>query len=369
MKPSLIRKASWIGLLCATWIGCQTATAQSFRQAADSIRKARFVASLSYAVVGTEGILETANTGYIKLRTKDTVGTEARYHIGGNGVQFASYIASQLIAQGKLAWNTKLTALYPSMESIMRPEYKSMTLVDLLSMRSGLPRYNKIAEFNVQGFPGDASQRLVNFTEWIVRRRGTQDSLTGVKPIDFTNAATAVAICMMEKASGKTYDDLLQTYIAKPFGIRIQYGFPNRTSITEPWGHSDESTQWKPTPPDHWWRIPVEIKGAADLNLSVREYAKFIQDQLRGACGLKANLAPRAYQLLQTSYPVYAIGWGNVQAKEMQVNEHDGTMGTFYCHVELHKEKKIAIITMANVGGQPGKAACLNLAKYIRERM
>jgi CubicO group peptidase (beta-lactamase class C family) len=251
----------------------------------------------------------------------------------------------------------------------MRPEYKALTLVDLLSMRSGFPRYNNIQEVYPEGFPGDAEERRKLFTEWLVKRRGTTDSLSGKKPIDFTNAATSVAISMLEKVSGKNYDALLQTYISKPLGISLQYGFPNRIKESEPWGHSLETGSWQPTPPDHWWKIPMEIQGAADLNITVRDYAVFILDQLRGACGLKANLSNRSYELLQRAFPVYAIGWGNVKEGNYQVNEHDGTMTTFYCHVELHKDRKFAIITMSNVGGVPGKAACLNLAKYIREHM
>jgi D-alanyl-D-alanine carboxypeptidase len=349
--------------------GVHTAIAQQFTQVADSIRKSRFVASLSYAVISTEGIVETANTGYTKLRSRDTVGPKARYHIGGNAVQFASFIAARLVADGKLAWNTKLVDVYPDLLKTMRPEYKDLTLVDLLSMRSGFPRYNSIQDVNLEGFSGDAMQRRKGFMEWLVKRRGTTDSLTGKKPIDFTNAATSVAICMMEKTTGKNYDELLQLYISKPMGISLQYGYPNRVKDTEPWGHSYETGSWQPTPPDHWWRVPLEIQGAADINITVRDYAVFMLDQLRGACGMKAMMPNRSYELLQRVYADYAIGWGNVKEGTYQVNEHDGTMSTFYCHVELHKDRKFAIITMSNVGGVPGKAACLNLAKYIREHI
>jgi CubicO group peptidase (beta-lactamase class C family) len=350
-------------------LAVHTLHAQQFAQAADSIRKSRFVASLSYAVISTEGIVESANTGYIKLRTRDTVGTKARYHIGGNAVQFASFIAARLVADGKLAWNTKLVDVYPDLLKSMRPEYKELTLVDLLSMRSGFPRYNTIQDVYPQGFPGDAMQRRKSFTEWLVKRRGTTDSLSGKKPVDFTNAATSAAISMLEKVTGKNYDELLQVYINKPMGISIQYGFPNRISDTEPWGHSYETGNWQPTPPDHWWKVPLEIQAAADVNITVRDYAVFMLDQLRGACGQKALMPSRSYELLQRVYSDYAIGWGNVKEGNYQVNEHDGTMSTFYCHVELHKDRKFAIITMSNVGGVPGKAACLNLAKYIRDHI
>jgi len=67
-------------------------------------------------------------------------------------------------------------------------------------------------------------------------------------------------------------------------------------------------------------------------------------------------------------YPEYAFGWSNLEVNGNHISECDGTVGTFYSHVEIIKEKNIAVIVLCNSGDTGGKGAAINLARLLREQ-
>ena len=175
------------------------------------------------------------------------------------------------------------------------------------------------------------------------------------------------AAAMLEKASGKAWETLLVDYVNKPLGISAKIGFPNRLDVNQPWGHWVEGGQFSAMGPTHWFGLNASLAPAADVNITLPDYIKFIQDQLRGLTGQKALLPQKAYELMHYGYPVYSIGWSNIDLDNYHISEADGTMGTFYCHVEIIREKNIAVIVMANSGDALAKGGVLNLAKIIRQ--
>jgi CubicO group peptidase (beta-lactamase class C family) len=183
----------------------------------------------------------------------------------------------------------------------------------------------------------------------------------------FSNANTLAAAAMLEKVAGKPWETLLADYVNKPLGISIKIGLPNRLDVNQPWGHWVEAGRFEPMGPTHWFGLNASLSPAADANLTLPDYVKFVQDQLRGLTGKNAQLPQRSYELMHYGYPVYSLGWSNIPVKNYHISEVDGTMGTFYCHVEIIKEKNIAVIVMANGGDNLSKGGVLNLAKTIRQ--
>lgn len=355
-------------LLPAIFIAlCFASTAQDIRHIADSVRMRRRVPGLVYAVISSDKIFVSGAVGFKQLRTKDSISLTNRFHIGNATASFTSFIAAQLVAKGKIVWTTKLIQQFPALTKRMRPEYKAVTLADLLSQQAGFPVYNVFSDFaNVPAHSGTLPVQRYKLVEWLVLQPGRTDTTTK-RDVRFSNANTAVAVAMLEKASGKSWEELLQEYINKPLGISVKTGWPNKISASEPWGHWEEGEKFMALDPSHWFTVPNTFAGAADANLSINDYIKFIQDELRGLRGQKAVLPARAYELLHYAYPNYAIGWTNLEVANNHISECDGSMGTFYSHVEIIKEKNIAVIVMANAGDSSAKGACLNLARILRE--
>lgn len=349
-------------------IGCLHATAQDTRRMADSIRFQRRIPGLVYAVVSSDSILLMEGVGYRKFRTKDSVSLSNRFHLGSATAAFTSFIAVQLVAKGKLQWNTPLLKLVPAAAAKCRPEFRGLTLADLLSQQAGLVSLNTFHEiYTVPILPGTPVQQRIAFVQWATERRGGPDT-SGKKTFRFSNANTVAVVAMLEKASGKPWETLLKEYVNKPLRINVKTGWPNLLSPAEPWGHWLESDRYTATEPGYWFHVSPALTGAADANITISDYCRFVQDELKGLQGKKAALTPRLYELMHYVYPMYGFGWTNLEVNGTHISECDGTLGTFYSHVEIMKEKDIAVIVLCNSGDTGGRGAVINLARLLRRR-
>src|SRR4051812_38664855 len=90
--------------------------AQDIRHVADSIRLRRRVPALAYAIVSADSIYNMGAVGYRRLRTKDTVKINNRFHMGSATITLTSFIAAQLVDKGKIKWNTSLFTLFPELK-------------------------------------------------------------------------------------------------------------------------------------------------------------------------------------------------------------------------------------------------------------
>jgi CubicO group peptidase (beta-lactamase class C family) len=344
--------------------------AQNARSIADSIRLKRRIPALVYAVVSTDSILEMGGVGYKQFKVKDTISLKNRFHLGSATASITSFIASQVVANKKLAWNTKLLQVFPEFAEKCRLEFKTLTFADLLSQRAGLLQVNNKEEFYVMPiFNKDepkTTQRM-RFSKWLVQQKGGKDT-SGKRVLRFSNANTAVAVVMMERATGQSWEELLEKYVNRPLGIRIKTDWPIRLSETEPMGHLKEGgVNYISLNRHYGFRINTAFTGACDANITIKDYARFVQDQLRGLRDEKAVLSSYSYYLMHKSYPDYAFGWTNLEVNGYHISECDGTLGSFYSHVEIIKEKNIAVIVFCNSGDNDGKGATINLARKLRE--
>lgn len=69
----------------------------------------------------------------------DPVRAGDAWHIGSCSKAMTATVIARLVERGSLAWSTTLDTLLPNLAEGMRPAYREVTLVDLLSHRAGLP--------------------------------------------------------------------------------------------------------------------------------------------------------------------------------------------------------------------------------------
>jgi CubicO group peptidase (beta-lactamase class C family) len=95
------------------------------------------------------------------------------------------------------------------------------------------------------------------FAQWALQQKGGKDT-SGRKVFRFSNANTIMAVVMLEKASGKPWEELLKEYVNKPLGIDVKTGWPNSLSPNEPWGHWVEGGgRYIAIDPKYWFHISL----------------------------------------------------------------------------------------------------------------
>ena len=149
-----------------------------------------------------------------------------------------------------------------------------------------------------------------------------------------------VAASMLEKVSGISWEKMLEEYINKPLGISAMIGYPNKVSEQQPWGHWARYGPLTPEPPDTWVKTYPPVIPGIDLNITIADYAKFLQEQLHGLRGEKAGLNKKTFDLMHFGIPDYSLGWQNAVIGNDRISYHTGESQLFMAHVELIPEKK-----------------------------
>jgi CubicO group peptidase (beta-lactamase class C family) len=115
---------------------------------------------------------------------------------------------------------------------------------------------------------------------------------------------------------------------------------------------------------------------AGRVHSSIQDWAKFIQDQLRGARGEKALLKPETYQTLHTPPFAgdYALGWLSVNrgwgGGKVLTHAGDNTMN--FATVWIAPKRDFAILVCINqsspVGAKAADEAVGALMKLVPEK-
>src|SRR5205085_7467566 len=124
---------------------------------------------------------------------------------------------------------------------------------------------------------------------WVLQRPGMNDSREK-KEVE-SIAGYTIAVAMMEKATGLSWLKLVDNYLNKPMGISIKFGWPNTIAPEEPWGHWSKYGGLSAEPSDTWVKLYPAVVAAAGANISIVDYAKFLQNALRGLRGGKSQLS------------------------------------------------------------------------------
>jgi len=152
--------------------------------------------------VSAQAVLGVREAGSTAAVTLDDV-----WLIGSTGKVMTVAMIARLVERGLLAWDTPLDAMLPDMAGSMRPEYRKVTLVELLSHRAGLPRDLRDEETMVKFF-GDsrpsAEQRL-----GYVAAALTDAPEAQAGSFSYSNAGYIVAAVIAERAAHASYEELM----------------------------------------------------------------------------------------------------------------------------------------------------------------
>jgi CubicO group peptidase (beta-lactamase class C family) len=342
--------------------------AQSFFPLADSIRKARGIPGIAYAVFRDNQVIDMGVTGFRKYRTRDSLSVRDRFHIGTNSFAIVSWIAGKMVETGKIKWTATFVNLFPEQKSKLLPQYAAIDLKSLLSNTAGLRAYKQFDDYaSVPAFNADPQLQRKDFAIWMLQRPGLSE--TGDKKMVESIPSYTVAVVMLERASGLSWEKLVETYLNKPFGISVKFGWPNSIAPTEPWGHWSKYGGLTSEPGNTWVKQHPATLSSSGMNLSVVDYTKFLQDELKGLRGGKAQLSQRTLDLIHFGVLDYAFGWDNGSIENQRIASHTGESYLFSSYVELIPEKNIGILVVCNNGDSMGKGAVINLCRLIRDNL
>ena len=265
------------------------------RPALEAIRKSQGLPGLGAAIVTDEGVKVLTTTGVRKKGDKTPVTDQDLWHLGSCGKAMTATMIARLVEAGSLKFDQTLGETFPERAGAMGEQMKSITLIDLLSHRSGLP-----ANFNLRAYqnaPDVVAAREKVLVEAMAR---PLLSKPGEKFL-YSNWGYTLAAHMAEKATGKSWEALMRAEVFKPLGMSTA-GFGGTGSpgkIDQPWPHSSTGS---PTPTNGKKMDNLPVMGpAGTIHMSLADWGKFVAEHLKGDRGKSAYMTQASFKTLHTA--------------------------------------------------------------------
>lgn len=302
------------------------------------------IPAAAVTVMNSEQILYSVYDGVRVTGTSEYVTAEDYFHIGSCGKMVLAYIAANLVEENAIGWDTKFFDLFPEMKAQSRAEYYDITLEDLICFTAGIKPYTSGEE----AYPeiAESENPLLAFSEYLLQLEpSARRTESGKFEYLYSNASYSVASVMLEKASGHTYEELLDKYISKELGVDVFIGWPYQKDRNQPWGHFqvDEGVL-EVIGPDVGYALNPLINAAGNLSMKSEDFAKFVQCCMQSLAGKTSPVSSEIFKHIHTEL----LGFETLQGKS--VTYFDGSAGTFYARGYIIPESDFAFTISINAG-------------------
>ncbi len=320
--------------------------------------------AMAAAIVTSQGLQKVGAVGVRKWGTNVPVTLDDMWHLGSDTKIMTSTLAAIMVEQGKLKWTSTVSDVFPELAASFHPDLRNVSLIQLLSHRAGLPANIDYDAINKTHFI--QAQRIDAVKEGLSRK---PLSAPGSEFL-YSNLGYIIAGAMIERASGMDWESAIKKYVFTPLGMTSAGfgGLGTPGQIDQPWGHVKSKQPVLGNGPDV--DNPPVLGPAGRVHCTIQDWAKFIQDQLRGARGEPALLKPESYQMLQTPHfgGDYALGWIVVQRDWAggTALTHTGSNTFFLALVWIAPSRDFAILVCTNEGTDSFGAADEAVSQIIQ---
>jgi len=313
------------------------------------------VPSLSVAVYQANMPVFQYAYGVKEWNRQDSVCIHDPYHIGSIGKSMTATWIAYLVERGDLTWETSILDVFPHLDSLQSPQADA-TLIHLLTNSSGL----------VDLFSAEDWRTMDHSIAWIEEQqsdlmiRALQNPDNGRLGVDwaYANVNFTIAALMTQDLSGIRWEEGIRSFFMEEMGIALGFGWPKDThSKTVPKGHVLIDGRYEVWGPDHPHQVPITIRPAGDIHMTISSLAKFGAYHCTGLKAGQENLGREQFlKLHQPSLEGYAMGWnilpqGSPSIPNVEQHQHLGSGGTFKALLAIFPKEDLSIAIAHNGGG------------------
>lgn len=342
------------------------------------IIKRHDVPGMAAAVVDRDGLVALGVTGVRQRGSDEPVAIDDLFHLGSCTKAMTATMIGTLVDEGKLSWGTTIGEIFGEAVPKMDPQWKDVTLEQLLCHRAGVP-----ADLSADGLwgrlwshTGTPPEQRMTLVEGVITKLPVSKPGTSYL---YANAGFAIAGAMAERVTGTPWEDLMRERLFKPLGMdSAGFGAPGiaaaasagaRAGIDQPRGHRADGTPVQPGPGSD---NPAAIGPGGTVHCSIEDWAKFIALHLDAARGERRLLKPETFAKLHEPYPAaddvkYGMGWSmtardwaRLAGSDGAVLTHNGSNTMWFCVTWLAPApgRDFAVLVACNQGGDKAAKAC-----------
>jgi CubicO group peptidase (beta-lactamase class C family) len=271
---------------------------------------------------------------------------DTRFRLGSITKQFTAMIIMQLVEEGKLKLDVPITTYIPDYP---KDKGEKITIHNLLTHTSGIPNYTDQASFReIMRNPITPIDLIKTF--WNL----PLDFEPGTK-FKYSNSGYIVLGYIIEKVTGKTYEEVLKEKIFKPLGMKNS-GYDHSSDIIP-----KRASGYNKSGTDYFNAAYIDMSvpfSAGALYSTVEDL--YLWDQ---ALYTDKLLSKKYMDKIFTPYSKppfadsYGYGWGiskkhisNIN-DSLNINLHGGAINGFNTIIERITNNKDLIVLLNNTGG------------------
>lgn len=304
----------------------------------------------------------------------DPVTTDTVFQIGSASKAFTTALMAMMVDEGKFKWTDRVVDLLPDFQLYDSWVNKEFQVRDLVAQHSGMPGY-------AAGTPGffDYSRPAIRYFERYIKPVTSFRSEFAYQNCLFMDAAA-----LLEKVTGKTWEQLVEERILQPLGMT------NSTPTMEGLIQSANRTLGHRRPNDwHWGSVQPVTSGwpyfnwvytmgpAGSVSCSIKDLSKWAQFQLNdGTWNGKQiisleNLSYTHQPQTIVSAPetgtqtFYCLGWVYETYQPYPIIWHNGGTLSGTSMVSFIPEADLAFVSVSNMR-YPSIGDALHYAFYDR---
>ena len=288
--------------------------------------------------------------GATKILSYGSAGLDARplgpksvFEIGSINKTFTGALLAEAVRRGEAALEDPVREFLPDHVSVPSWEGREITLLDLTTHTSGLPRLpdNHVPADRRDPYADYTVEEMYEFlsNHELRREPGTE--------MEYSNIGVGILGHALARAAGMSFVDLVGERITGPLGMDMT-GYALEGAVAE-WmtrGHSGGNVV-------PYWFATEAIQGAGGLRSNAEDMLRY----------LEANLGPpesdleRSMRVAQQPHRSVGdgvdggLGWGMRTTPDGRVISHSGGTGGFSTFMGFNPELGVGAIRLANTNG------------------
>jgi CubicO group peptidase (beta-lactamase class C family) len=335
--------------------GALTDKLDRLRVVVDSLRKVWKAPGVAVGIIKDDKVILSEGFGQRSVKDNLPVTPQTLFAIGSCTKAFTTAALGILVDEGQLEWDKPVKHYLPTFKMYDDFATQRMTVTDLITHRSGLPRHD-FMWYNSTFSRKDIFNRLQYLepnkdfrTDW-----------------QYQNLMFMTAGYLLEQVSGGTWENFVRSRIFEPLGMKA-----SNFSIDESQKASDFALPYRETK-DTVKVIPFRnittVGPAGSINSNIPDMLEWTRLHLnQGKMGDKqllnaatmiklhapAMVMPQSGKYSEILNSAYALGWMTSAYRGHQVVDHGGNIDGFSAEVMILPQDNIGIVVLTNLDGTP----------------
>ncbi len=314
--------------------------------------KAWKVPGLALAVVKDDRVVLLRGYGLRSADREERVDADTVFPLASASKAFTAAAAAVLVDEGKLAWDDPAVKHLPDLQLFDPVVTREITVRDLLSHRSGLPRGDYI-------WYGALRTRAE-----VLERVRHLKPVTGFRNrFGYQNIMYLAAGEVVGRAAGKSWEDFVRERIFAPLGMSSTSpgwaGAASRGNAASPHLEGGRTARRDIDP----------IGPAGSIHSTARDMVQWVRVQLGGGRAGEAKLwspavaaemhfpqavvrlePPWSETVREANFLSYGLGWFLQDYRGKKVVQHGGNIDGFSTLVAMIPEERLGLVALTNLG-------------------